>query len=430
MDHVGEAVRAATARASHVRYQVLAVVCSLSTVTYLDRVCISGSAPFIVADLGLTPVQMGYVFSAFALAYAAFEVPSGWLGDRIGPRKVITRIVLWWSLFTVLTGMMNTLWMLVTVRFLFGAGEAGAYPNSAKVISCWMPAGKRGFAQGMMWMWARLGGAFAPALVVFLLGHTSWRHTFGFFGVVGALWAIFFWLWFRDTPREKGSVNAAELQIIQPGRPGAPPTHSGHLKVPWSRLLRSGNLWAIGGMYAGYSYAWWFFITWLPTYLKARGVSMLQAGIFGGLPLFLGAFGCVLGGFLTDYVVKRTGNLRNRRYIGFVGFGLGSLCMMGSVWVNDPLEGVVVIALASFFGDLALASCWATCLDVGGELAGTVSGFMNMCGNLGGFLSPIVTAFLVQTLGSWKFPIFLSGVVYFMGALLWLRIDSNESVLE
>lgn len=428
MDKVAEVVRVSTVPASRVRHLVLVWVCSLSVISYLDRVCMSGSAPYMTADLGLSPVQMGYVFSAFTLAYAAFEVPSGWLGDMIGPRKVLTRIVVWWSFFTTLTGLAHHLWTLITVRFLFGAGEAGAYPNTAKVISRWVPTAERGSAQGMVWMFGRLGGAFAPGLVVLMIAHMGWRPTFGIFGAVGIVWAVFFWGWFRDTPQEKPGVNEAELQIIRGEK--ASPASAGHLRAPWSRLLLSGNLWAICWMYFCMAYGWYFYITWLPTYLKARGVTMMQAGIFGGMPLFFGAFGCVLGGLLTDYVVKRTGNLRNRRYIGCAGFFLGALCMLGSVWVKDPLVAVLTISMASFFGDLTMGSCWAVCLDVGHELAGTVSGCMNTWGNLGGFFSPIVTGFLVERFANWDLPIVLSSGIFFLGALLWLRIDPTKSVLE
>jgi MFS family permease len=177
------------------------------------------------------------------------------------------------------------------------------------------------------------------------------------------------------------------------------------------------------------AYGWYFYITWLPTYLKAKGASMMQAGIYGGMPLFFGAIGCVLGGLLTDYVVKKTGNLKNRRYIGFTGFFLGSLCMMASAWIRDPLVAVFTISMASFFGDMTMGSCWAVCMDVGHELAGTVSGFMNMTGNLAGFLFPTVTGFLVQYLGSWDLPIIVSSTIFFLGALLWLRIDPTESVI-
>ncbi len=419
-----------TVPASRVRYTVLAFVSSLSLITYLDRVCISGSAPFITSELGLTPVQMGSVFTAFGMAYAAFEVPSGWLGDMIGPRKVLTRIVVWWSAFTTLTGLVRGLWSLRVVRFLFGAGEAGAYPNTAKIISRWMPPLERGFAQGIVWTCGRAGGAFAPWLTVLMIGYLGWRPTFWVFGAVGLVWAIFFWLWFRDTPQEKPSVNELELVTIRGGQAASTSARDAHIRAPWSRLLVSGNLWAICWMYFCMSYGWYFYITWLPTYLKARGTSMLRAGIYGGMPLLFGAFGCALGGLLTDYVVKRTGNLKNRRYIGFTGFFLGSLCTLASVWFENPLGTVLAFALASFFGDLTMGSCWAVCLDVGHGLAGTVSGCMNTWGNVGGALSPIVTGLLVQRIGSWNFPILLAGGIFMLGALLWLRIDPTQSVLE
>ena len=417
-------------RASRVRYAVLAFVCSLSVVTYLDRVGISGSAPFITSELGLSPSQMGFVFSAFTLAYALFEVPSGWLGDLIGPRKVMTRIVVWWSAFTTLTGLVHHLWTLIAVRFLFGTGEAGAYPNTTKVISRWMPTAERGFAQGVVWMCGRAGGAFAPGVVVFMIARMGWRPTFWIFGVLGLVWAVFFWAWFRDTPQEKPDVNEAELLIIRSGQASLAPAHKDHIRAPWLRLLSSGNLWAICWMYFCMSYGWYFYITWLPTYLKARGASMLQAGVFGGMPLFFGAIGCGLGGLLTDYVVRRTGSVRNRRYIGFVGFLLGSICMLASAWLQNPLASVFLISMASFFGDMTMGSSWAVCLDVGHELAGTISGCMNTWGNLGGFLSPIVTGFVVQHTGSWSLPIVLSSGIFFLGALLWLVIDPSRSVLK
>ena len=416
-------------RPTRVRHLVLAWICSLSVITYLDRVSIAGSAPYISEELGMTPVQMGMVFSAFAIAYAAFEVPGGWLADRIGPRKVITRIVVWWSIFTVITGLVHRLWSLIVVRFLFGAGEAGMYPNAAKVFSSWAPSTERGFVSGMMWMWARLGGAFAPGLVVYLIAHTGWRPTFWIFGSIGIVWAVFFWFWFRDTPREKSGVNQAELRLIEAGGAVSAPAHS-HLHIRWGRFLRNGNLWAICWMYFCFAYGWYFYITWLPTYLKAKGASMMQAGIYGGMPLLFGAVGSVLGGLLTDYVVKKTGNLKNRRYIGAASFALGSGFMVSSAWLDDPLSAVLAISMASFFGDLTLSSCWAVCMDVGHELAGTVSAFMNMWGNFAGFIFPAATGLMVQRFQNWDLPVVVSGVIFFGGALLWLRIDPTQSVLK
>lgn len=415
---------------SRVRYKVLAVVCSLSVISYLDRVCIAGSRPYIVAELGLTPSQMGAIFTAFGIAYAAFEVPSGWLGDMIGPRKVMTRIVVWWSVFTTLTGLMHRFWTMWIVRFLFGAGEAGAYPNTTKIISNWMPRLERGFAQGVVWTCGRLGGAFAPWLTVLLIGHFGWRQTFWMYGTVGIAWALFFWPWFRDTPREKPEVNEAELRIIQGDAPLPSGPAKAAIRTPWMRLLKSGNLWTICWMYACMAYPWYFYITWLPTYLEQRGLPRREANLYGGAPLFFGAVGCYVGGVLTDYIVRRTGDLRNRRYVGCAGFLLGGVCTLASVWSENPLAPVVAFSLASFFGDMTMGSCWAVCLDVGHELAGTVSGCMNTWGNLGGALSPLVAGFLLQHFGTWNPAITVSGMIFLLGAFLWLRIDPNRSVLE
>ncbi len=422
--NIPDVAHAALARPTSIRHQVLAWICSLSIITYLDRVCISVSAPYISKELGLTPVEMGFAFSAFAIAYAAFEVPGGWLADRVGPRKVITRIVVWWSLFTVITGLVNRLWSLIVVRFLFGAGEAGMYPNSAKVLSRWVPTAERGMATGMMWTYARSGGAVSPLIVVLLLGFMGWRHTFWIFGLVGIVWAAFFYFWFRDHPEEMKGVNQPEIEIIRSGH--APRDEADHVRVPWGRLLRSGNMWAICWMYFCFAYGWYFYITWLPTYLQSRGVSMS----YGGMPLAFGAIGCVIGGYLTDYVVKRTGSLKNRRYIGAAGFLVGSICMLTSVVIQDPVTAVLIISLASFFGDLTLASCWAVCMDVGHEYAGTVSGAMNMTGNFAGFIFPIATPFLYESFGSWDVPIAVSSVIFFFGAILWLFIDPTESVVR
>jgi MFS family permease len=416
-------------RASRVRYTVLAFVSSLAVITYLDRVGISQCAPYITQELRLTPSQMGLVFTFFGIAYAAFEVPSGWLGDMIGPRKVLTRIVTWWSVFTTLTGLVHHLWSMLTVRFMFGVGEAGAFPNTTKVISRWVPTAERGFAQGMVWMCARLGGAFAPWLVMFMIAYMGWRRTFWVFGSIGIVWALLFSLWFRDTPGEKAGVNEAERRIIQGDHP-SPSSHGSYLRVPWRRLLLSGNLWAICWMYFSMSYGWYFYITWLPTYLKDRGVPAERAGIYAGTPLFFGAIGCVLGGVLTDYFVRKTGLLKRRCYIGCAGFFLGSLCTLAGIWFKNPLGTALAFSMASFFGDLTMPSCWAVCLDVGHELAGTVSGCMNTWGNVGGALSPLVAGLLVQHFGNWNLPIVLSSGVFFMGALLWLVINPNKSVLD
>ena len=416
--------------ASSVRYIVLVIICLLTVISYVDRTCISVSGPFLASDLGLSSVQMGFVYGAFILSYGLFAVPGGLLGDKIGGRKVITGLVLLFSLFTALTGLVHALWSLVLVRFLFGAAESSVGPNASKVLAKWLPPGKWGLAQGTMWMSGRIGGAFAPGMVVALQPFLGWRGGFWFFAAVGCIWAIFFWMWFRDNTEDTRSVSEEELKAIQ----GASETraHSGHsiVRLPWGNLFRSRTIWAICGMYFCFSYGWHFYMTWFPTYMKTHGFTTTQMGLYGGLPFLFGAFGCLAGGLLTDYVVKTTGNVRNRRYIGSVGFLLMALCMFLVSTMENAMACVLTISMASFFGDLTLSSCWAVCMDVGHEYSGTITGLMSTCGNIGGFLFPVVSGFLVQSTGSWRMPIIVSGSIFLVGSMLWLKIDSRNSIMK
>jgi MFS family permease len=207
---------------------VVVFAIALSVITYIDRVCISQAAPAMQEDLGLTVEQMGWAFSAFFWAYALFEIPSGWLGDRIGVRKVLMRIVVWWSFFTAATGWVFNLPSLLITRAMFGAGEAGCYPNLTKAFTTWLPQAECVRAQGLMWLSSRWGGAFTPLLVAMILQHVSWRHTFGLFGLLGVIWAIFFYIWYRDNPRDRKEINEAELAIL----PRQQDVILGHGKIP------------------------------------------------------------------------------------------------------------------------------------------------------------------------------------------------------
>src|SRR5271166_4857766 len=269
-------------QATRVRYGVLGFACSLSMITYLDRVCFGTIAPHIQREFGLSDTEKGMLFAAFALAYASFEVPSGWLGDVFGPRRTLIRIVLWWSLFTALTGLVfpSAEWpwfafaAMLSVRFLFGMGEAGAYPNIARAFHNWFPFRERGFAQGTVWMAGRFAGGITPLIVLALLVDSGegrdrtvhWRHTFWIFGSIGVLWCIAFWWWFRDRPEQKAGVNRAEIALIQ--HEEGPP-QAAHTGIPWRKILTNTNLWLLCGMYFCGAYGWYFNITWLPGYLES-----------------------------------------------------------------------------------------------------------------------------------------------------------------
>ena len=407
---------------TRVRYWVIVFAVSLAVITYIDRVCISQAAPLITRDLGLTKEQMSYVFSAFTLAYAVFEIPGGYLGDRMGARRVLMRIVIWWSFFTAATGWAWNFISIVTTRFMFGVGEAGCFPNITKAFTTWLPPQERVRAQGILWMSARWGGAFTPLLVVWVLKMMSWRHAFEVFGAVGVVWAIFFYLWYRDNPREKKSINAAEMRLIEQSQHLA----SSHGNVPWAKFLRSRQVWLLSGQYFCLSYGWYFYITWLPTYLQeARHVTLAAGAALSTLPLFLGGCGSFVCGMFYPILNRWTGDIgKSRRLMACVGFTGATGFLLLSSMLQDATWAMVAMGMASFSNDLVMPGSWAACMDVGGKYAGTLSGTMNMAGNLGGVLSPIVIAYILShSNNNWGLTFYVSAAVYFAGIFFWLALD-------
>lgn len=376
----------------------------------------------IAADLGLSSVQMGYIFGAFTFAYAVFEVPGGWLGDRIGPRRVLTRVVVLWSLFTAATGRAWNFVSLAVIQFCFGAGEAGAFPNLAKAFTNWLPAVERNRAVGLMWLCARWGGAVTPLLVVWVMRLVGWRWAFVVFAVPGLVWAGLFYAWFRDNPREHPAVNAAELKRMPPAQPSS----SAHVAVPWAKLLRSRTVWLLFVQYFCFGYGWYFYITWLPTYVnEARGLDLQKGALLSGLPLFFGGIACILSGWLSGWLVGRGFALaRVRRCLAYGGYGCAAVLLLFSPRIADPVWAMVAMGMASFSLDLALPVCWRTAMDVGGRYAGTVSGTMNMAGQLGGALGPIVVGYILEYMNrNWTLVFALSAAVYVLGGLCWMWID-------
>ena len=409
-----------------VRHRVLGLMFALTLVTYLDRVAISATATAMSDELGLTKSQMGDVFSIFVLGYVLFEIPGGWLADRFGARALLARIVLWWSAFTALTGAAWSFGSLLIIRFLFGCGEAGAFPGCASAISRWFPFAERGRAQATIMVGSRLGAALAPPLVIALMAVTGWRGVFYLFAGLGVVWAAVWSLWYRNRPEEHPSVDASELALIQQGR-GAPASHSD--RIGWGRMLRSRNVWALCVMYSGYAWGLYFYLTWLPTYLEeGRGIAFERVGLAAALPLLVGAGANYLGGFLTDRFARRMPLRWARRGPAMAGL-LGAAVFL-SIAALTPDNTVNLVALAFGFGcsDLILAIAWATCLDIGRDRAGVVSGVMNSLGQVGGLLAPAVIGRLVEATGSWELPLLISAGYYVVSAGVWLLIDAEKPV--
>jgi len=400
------------------RQRMLGFALGAMAVAYLDRVCISTAAPSIKADLALSDAQMGYVFSAFTLAYALFEVPSGWLADRFGARATLARIVLWWSAMTAATGAATGFASLVSLRWLFGMGEAGVLPSLTRAFGRWLPVRERGRAFGLTLMAAALGGAATQPIVVALLERISWRLAFPVFGSAGVVFAVAWLRWFRDDPHAHPAVNRAELALIG-SDPPAP-----HPRVPWARLVRSRGMLALCAMYFGAIYGWYFYLTWLPTYLlRARGFDLRSVGWLAALPMLGIAAGSLVGGTVTDSLGRRFGARVGLRAPGLVGLPLAALAIAAAIATPDGAIAAYCLAAAAGLAALGVAPAWAVCLAVGGRHAGVVSGAMNTFGNLGGVASPLVVGWCLDAWGSWETPLYTVAALYVFAALCWLGID-------
>jgi MFS transporter, ACS family, glucarate transporter len=410
---------------SRVRGRVLGFAFLLAVITYLDRICIAAAAPFIMEDLGLSVLQMSVVFSAFTLSYSLFEVPSGWLGDVKGPRRVLTRIVVWWSAFTMLTAAAQGFRSLVVIRFLFGAGEAGAFPNIARSFSRWFPRRERGRANGVMFLGSRVGGMLSAPIALVLITQWGWRTSFVIFGAVGIVWAIGWSVWYRDRPEDHPSMTRDELVWIQQDGDA----EDVHHQTPWRAIVGSRNLYAICAMYFAFGYGLYFYFTWLPTFLiKELGFSLLAGGLFAALPFVLAGAADVGGGALTDYLTRARGLRVGRCHLGFAAFMTCATLVFSSTIVVAPTAKAVLLALALASADLALSACWAVPLDIAPDDAGVVTGFMNTLGNLGGLVGPLIVGVAVQQWQSWNVAFYITALVYASGALAWLAIDPTRRI--
>jgi MFS family permease len=454
-----------TSRPTRTRYAILALLCVLAMITYMDRAANGSAKKAIMADLNADQLSTGHtpydeedffiVLMAFQIAYAVFEVPSGWLGDTRGPRSTLLRVVLWWSAFVALTGFTGTtlpggfyvgFGALVVIQFLFGVGEAGAFPNIAKSLYNWFPSTSRGFAKSAIWMSARLMGGLTPLVWVLIveLGGLTWRQALWTFAAAAAVWAFVFYFAFSNKPAEHSKVNDSELAEIDAGRT----PQVGVEGVPWGKLIRSRQLWAVCFMYVVTNFCWYFLMYNLPGRLKdaykdwntTDGGKMLLA-LLAGAPLLVGMAGCLLGGALSDRYIRRTGDRKwGRRLLGMIGYAGAGTCYLVAAavywyWPNDLWPFAIMLMLMGFCNDLMMAPAWATCQDIGRQFAATVSGTMNMFGNLVGAVSGIFFTGMVMTSDLSQQQKILAcfatyAAVYFVGVGIWMLIDASKPIVE
>jgi MFS family permease len=397
-----------------------------SIITYLDRTSISITGSNITSELGLSITQFGWVLAAFSFAYGIFEIPTGILGDKLGPKKILTRIVIWWSLFTILTGFSYTFTALLIVRFLFGVGEAGAYPNATVVISKWFPKGERGRAQSFIWIASRIGGALAPFLSVIIMNNFGWRWVFYIFGTLGIIWVIFWNYWFKDEPREMKGIKAKEIDLIESKREVK---SLGHGLLSIKNILKNKNVWFLMGMYHCLLYGAYFYLSWMPKYLKnGRNVGDDDIAFMASLPFILGTIGCFIGGFSSDFLSKKYGLKWGRRSVGMFGLIMAGICMITATFILDNTISIIVLSLGLAFKDFTLPVSWATAADIGGENSGSVAGAMGMAGQLGSTVMSISFGYILSMTGSWELPLQIIGVIVIIGGLLWLKIDPSQKI--
>lgn len=403
------------------RYVVVALLILLFTITYLDRVCISVAGPRMQEDLHIGPSAWGWVSAIFTLAYCIFEIPSGALGDRIGARRVLTRIVLWWSAFTAMTGLVTGYPSLLFVRFLFGAGEAGAFPNAGVVVRRWFPPSQRATLLGTFLLASQAGGALSPLLVVPIQMRYGWRASFFAFGVLGVVWASVWYVWFRDSPAEKGRLSSREEAV-------AAEPHASHAKFPLRMALRSPSIWALLVTAFCYVYVYNFFQTWFHTFLvKGRGFS--EAGLLlSFLPYVIAGAANLGGGLFSDRLVQRIGRKNGRRIPGTIALIAAALFALAAVLTQRQMLGLVFLALMYGAITFQQSIVFGVCLDVGRQHSGAIVGLMNTSAQLGGLVGALAFGYIVERFHSYDAPFVPMIGLLLVGAVAWLSVDATEEV--
>nr|WP_281396604.1 MFS transporter [Sphingomonas kyeonggiensis] len=400
---------------------VLGFLATLSIITFIDRLAIAVTGPSIQKDLGITPAEWGWVLSAYVIAYAVFEIPSGAMGDKHGYRKELTRITVWWSFFTAITAVCRNFWQLAAARFLFGLGAAGAYPNMTGVLYRWLPARERARGQGVIWAASRFGGALAPLLLVPANKHLGWQAVFVLLGVIGAVWALAWWKWFHDKPAEQPGITAAEVAEIGSDE------HAGHSGTPWKQLFGLPQLWLISIAYLFYAFGSWFFFGWFPTWMvKGAGFTVDEMGLYGSIPFLLGVVGNLAGGVLCDRLAARIGNRNAYRLIASTCL-VGTAALLVAMSLATSKLAIVLLAGAAFMVmDLMLPAAWAMCMSIGGRYGGTASGVMNTAGNLGGFVCSVAFGYVVAATGNYNLPLQGIALMVVLAAMIFATIDCTK----
>lgn len=408
------------------RYFMVVGTFLLALLLYVDRICISVAKEPISEAMGLSDKQMGWVLAAFSLGYAFFQTPSGILADRFGPRKILAAIVSIWSLFTALTGLAFNFISLLIVRFLFGAGEAGAFPGMSRAIYSWIPLKERGIVTGINFSGSRLGAAFALPAVAWMIDAFGWRSTFYTLGAIGIFWALAWYVFFRDNPEEHRGISSAEKEFILSTRQERETSVSKE-KIDFGSLLKSKNMWLAMGQYFCSNFTFFFALTWLFPHIKSEyGLTTVEAGFYTALPLVFGAFGNWFSGWLIDKIFKKGQWNRSRIFPAALGFLLAAIGLLGSIYMDNAIGAIVFLSLAIFGADMTLPPSWAFCVDIGKKHAGAVSGTMNMAGNIGAFITALLFPYLLAWTGTTTLFFIVGAVLNILAIAMWFKMKPEQ----
>lgn len=402
----------------------------LSVLLYIDRICISVAKDPIAFSLNFSDRQMGWVLSAFALGYALFQTPSGMLADRFGPHRILTAVVCFWSFFTGLTAAATNFIYMLIVRFLFGIGEAGAFPNMSRAIFSWFPMSERGRVQGINFSGSRIGAAFALPVVAWMVSEFGWKTSFLILAVVGFVWALIFYAWFRNDPTEHSGITVEEKQFILENRQQAA-SESGEEQaaLTMGALFGSKNVWFAMMQYFCSNFTFFFCLTWLFPYIKKEyGLDTVEAGFYASAPLIFGAFGNWFSGWMLDAIYNRGHWDLSRKFTAMLGFVLAAVGLVASCYMNSVFLAVACLSLAIFGADMTLSPSWTLCVDIGRKHSGAVSGTMNMAGNIGSFVTALAFPYLKEWTGSVTPFFFIGASLNLFAIWMWLMIKPSKTL--
>lgn len=422
---VTESPAVSAGQPTRIRYRVLGLTFLMAFLMYMERSAIGAATPSIRREFGIDKITMGWCLSAFNWSYALFQIPGGWMADRLGSRLVLTLAIAWWSAFTAATAFSFNAISLAVTRFLFGAGEAAAFPAGSRALVRWLPVRSRAFGQGFQHAGARLGAAIAPAIVAWLLVTSGWRIVFYVFGGAGVIWAAVWYAYYRNEPASHPGVNEAEVELLADAQPD--PAKASR-RIPWSAILRSRDVWRLSFAYFCYAWVLWLYLSWFPTYLQeARHFTAIQSG-WASLPLFAATITNVLGGISSDKLTSRIGDLRRGRVmISVFGFVVAALGLLPGVLSGSPVAAMACLTIALGGLEMTVAVSWAICLDLGGPYSGSVASVMNTFGQIGGAFSAAIAGYLATWMG-WNSPFLLAAGFCICAAVAVSGIDPRRSV--